>query len=58
MRSHKCLPVAAEDRRHGETTPLTIITERAAQTLSNTNLPGVVSQERNTAGGLLVLLDV
>lgn len=33
MCSHKCFPVAAKDRPHDMSTPLTIITERAAQTL-------------------------
>lgn len=48
MCSHKCLSVAAEDSRHDKSLLRTIITAWAAQTLSNTNLQGAISQERNT----------
>lgn len=58
MGSHKCLPVAAEDSPQDKSMLLTIITEWAAQTLSNTNLQGVIAQEHNTVGNILVASDV
>lgn len=54
MRSHKCLLVEAKDK----SMLLTIITKWAAPTLSDTNLQGVISQDHNTVGNILVMLDV
>lgn len=58
MRSHKCLLVEAKDSPHDKSMLLTIITKWAAPTLSDTNLQGVISQDHNTVGNILVMLDV